>query len=162
MNLREANGYTYGARSQFSFMKDNGTFSASSQVRADVTTPAIQEILKEIERMTTSRVTADELVAAKEGIIRALPSGFESSDGIVGSTATLFVNGLPLNYFSTMSERFGAVTAEDVERVAKAYLRPDTMLIVAVGDLSKIRGPLEAAFGRADIRDAEGNPVSPF
>ena len=57
LNLREANGYTYGARSQFSFWRGAGPFAVSTGVRTDVTAPAVREIVNEVKRMVETDVT---------------------------------------------------------------------------------------------------------
>jgi zinc protease len=43
-----------------------------------------------------------------------------------------------------------AVTAEDVQRVAREYLHPDRAVVVVVGDVSKI-GPGIRALGLAPV-----------
>jgi zinc protease len=52
MNLREANGYAYGAYSQFIFRKQGGWFQAGGAVRTDATGAAAREVLKEIRGMS--------------------------------------------------------------------------------------------------------------
>ena len=72
------------------------------------------------------------------------------------SFSTIFTYGLPLDYFATLPDRIRAVTAQDVQAVAKKYLVPEKMVVVAVGDRAKIAPGLEAQLGPAEIRDADG------
>jgi zinc protease len=51
--------------------------------------------------------------------------------------------GLPADYLGSWRERIRAVTAADVQRVAKAYLRPDQSTLVVV---AKAQG-VEKALG---------------
>ena len=44
--------------------------------------------------------------------------------------------GLDLNELQTFRERVNAVTPDDIQRVAREYLRPDRLSIVLVGDAS--------------------------
>jgi predicted Zn-dependent peptidase len=53
-----------------------------------------------------------------------------------------------------------AVTADDVQRVARKYLNPDAMQLVAVGDATRIKAALEK-YGPVEIFDNEGHPVQP-
>ena len=53
MNLREAHGWTYGARSGISGSKYISTFRASTQVRNAVTDSAVVEFFKEIKKIRT-------------------------------------------------------------------------------------------------------------
>ena len=48
-----------------------------------------------------------------------------------------------------------AVSVEDVQRVAHAYLDPDALQIVAVGDAAKIASALEK-YGGVEVFDAAG------
>jgi zinc protease len=156
MNLRERHGYTYGASSQFAFRRGAGPFSAGAGVRTDVTGPAVQELLKEIQGMPSTSVTADELVLAKDAISRSLPASFETAENTVASLSSLFIYGLPMNYYSTLGDRIQAVDAAAVQTVARKYLLPDKLVVVAVGDRSKIGTALEAQLGPAEIRDPDG------
>jgi zinc protease len=58
MNLREKNGYTYGAGSVFQFRRGPGPFFTATSVRTDVTAPAVREIFNEFERMRATDVSA--------------------------------------------------------------------------------------------------------
>ena len=160
MNLREQHGYTYGANSQFQFLRSGGPFSVATGVRTDVTGPAVHEVMIELRKMIDTRVTPEELTLAKDSITLQLPALFETSDRTVGSLATLFTHGLPLNYYSNLSEQISVVDAQAVQEVATKYLVPDKFVVVAVGDRSRIGEALEKELGvTAEIRDAEGAPV---
>jgi zinc protease len=159
MNLREEHGYTYGAFSQFAFWRGAGPFSAGAGIRTDVTAPAVQELVKEIQKISAAPPAAEELALAKDAITRSLPSTFETAERTVASLSSLFVYGLPLNYYSTLNDRIQAVDAAAVQAAAKKYLVPDKVLVVAVGDRAKIAAALEAQLGPAEIRDPEGDPA---
>ena len=160
MNLREANGYTYGAKSQFSFWRNGGPFAVTTGVRTDVTAPAVHEVMSELKRMIDTRVTPEELTLAKDSIVLGLPASFETNDRTVGNLASLFTYGLPLNYFSNLSEQVSVVDAQAVQEVAKKYLVPDRFVVVAVGDRGRIGAALEKELGApAEMRDTDGTIV---
>jgi zinc protease len=156
LNLREANGYTYGAGSQFSFWRGAGPFSVSTGVRTDVTAPAVREIVNEVRRMVGTDVTAEELTLAKDAIAQSLPGQFETNEFTAGALSAIFVYGLPLNYYATLPGQINAVTAKDIQTVAAKYLVPDKMVVVAVGDSARIRQPLEAEVAPAELRSPDG------
>jgi zinc protease len=161
MNLREEHGYTYGANSQFAYWRSGGPFSVATGVRTDVTAPAVHEVMLELKRMSETRVTPEELTLAKDAITLQLPALFETSDRTTGSLSTLFTHGLPLNYYSNLSEQISVVDAQAVQEVARKYLVPEKFAVVAVGDRSKIGDALEKELGTpAEIRDADGAPIS--
>src|SRR2546429_8499700 len=83
LNLREDKGYTYGARSVFTFHQGPGPFKAFASVRTDVTKEALIELIKEVTDITGPRpATAAELAFAKDRIVKGFPSEFETTFGV--------------------------------------------------------------------------------
>jgi predicted Zn-dependent peptidase len=160
LNLREAKGYTYGARSGFTWKKEIGSFIASSAVKTAITDSAVIEFMKELRRMRDEDVTPAELELAKNGIVRYQPQGFETPMQIAQQLSTLVLFGLPDSYFDGLVQNIERVSAADVRRVAQKYLNPTASKIVIVGDLSIIRPGLEGlGYGTTTVVDAEGNAV---
>jgi zinc protease len=156
-NLREKHGYTYGASSAFVFRRGPGPFLVGTSVRMDVTAPAVVEIFNEIERMRETRVTQEELATVKDSISRSLPGMFETTPDAASSIGQLYVYNLALTYFRDLPDRIQNVSAEEVQRVAQKYLKPEEAVIVAVGDREKIQPELEKLnLGPIEIRDAGG------
>ena len=161
INLREAHGYTYGANSRFVFRRGAGPFLVSSGVRTDVTAPAVAEIFKEIDRISESPVTGDELALAKGRLMRSLPSEFETSDRAAAGVSNLYIYDLGLDYYARSPARIAAVDGAAVQAAARRYLVPAKMIVVAVGDRAKIEPELRKLnLGPIEIRDAEGNVKS--
>jgi zinc protease len=160
MNLREKNGYTYGAFSTFEYRRGQGPFYAGSGVRTNVTAPAVREVFNELDRMRTTRMTDDELKTAKDSFARSLAGLFETTGQTVGTINDLFIYDLPLDFYNTLPARIDSVTTADVQRVAEKYLKPDSTVVVAVGDRSKIEPELQKLnLGSVEARDLEGKPV---
>jgi zinc protease len=161
MNLREAHGYTYGAFSALSENRGQGPFLIGTSVRTDVTGASIDEILKEVHGMVDRPVTDDELRMAKESTIRTLPANFQTTGGTAGTIATLYLYDLAPDYYQTLPGRVMAITAPDVQAVAKKYLLPDRMLVIAVGDRSKIEPQItKLNLGAVAYRDLDGKEVA--
>jgi len=155
LNLREKHAYTYGASSSFDMRHGAGPFTAGGAIVREKTEPAAQEILAEIKRMQDALVTAEELADAKTNLIRRLPASFETVSDVAGSIAYLAIYGLPLDEFSKRAEAYRAVSSEDVQRVAKTYLRPERLRIVIVGDAAVVEKDLEKLkFGKVEVRRA--------
>jgi zinc protease len=163
MNLREDKGYTYGARSSFSYRRGAGPFTASAGVQTAVTKESVIEFLKEIRGVRGEvPVTQAELEYNKQSLIRGYPRGFETIDQIAGQLSNVVTYGLPDTYFNDFISRINAVTIEDVNRVANKYLTPDKLAIVVVGDRKTIEPGLKQIEGLGDsivYLDAEGNPI---
>lgn len=161
LNLREKHGYTYGASSAFVYRRGPGPFLIGTSVRTDATAPAVREILIETERMRTSDVMREELAVAKDSISRSLPGLFETTPQIASTIGQLFVHNLPTNYYRSLPGEIDTVSVADLRRVAEKYLQPEQMTVVAVGDKSKIREPLERLeLGPVQCLDVDGNTIN--
>jgi zinc protease len=160
MNLREQHGYTYGASSQFAFRRAAGPFQVASGIRTDVTGPAVTEIFKEVRGMVDRPVADDELRKAKDSLSNSLPGAFESSANAVSNFSNVFIYDLGLDHYTRYAEQVNAVTPEQTLAVAKKYLNTGTMVVVAVGDKSKIEPQLKKLnLGAIETRDTEGRPA---
>ena len=161
MNLREVHGYTYGARSAFTQYREGGQFYSGSLVRTDVTAPAAKEMMAEIRNFPQKPSTADELAAAKEALVRALPGKFETTTAVAGAINSIFIYNRPLDYYAKLPEKYQAVSDSDIAASAKKYIHPDQLVIVTAGDRAKIEpGLKEAGLGPVEVRDIGANPVA--
>ena len=165
MNLREDKGYTYGARTNWSFRRGAGPFSAGGDIQTIYTKEAVQEFLRELNDVRSGRpVTAKELEYNKQSIIRRFPSGFETVGAISGQLASIVTFGLPDSYFNSYIANVQSVTLADVNRVANKYLQPDKMAVLIVGDKGVIEPGLKSidSWGeRIYYLDNDGDPLTP-
>jgi zinc protease len=160
MNLREKHGWSYGAFSAYTPLKGTGAFFAGSSVRTNVTDSAIAESVREYRRLTSEAVPATELSDQITNVVSSFPSSVQTVQGLMGRLTNVVVYNLPLDYYSTYRERLSAVTPADVSQVATAYLKPDALTIVAVGDLKTIEAPIRALnLGTVEVWDAEGKKI---
>jgi predicted Zn-dependent peptidase len=160
-NIREEKGYSYGVGSSFAFGKGPGPFRTGGDIVTEKSDAALVEFMKELRGILGERpVTDEELAVAKDALIQRLPSTFASVSSINSAITMLWTQGLPDDYYQQYSKHIGAVTKEDVLRVAKQYVTLDRLAIVIVGDRATIETPLKAT-GIAPIiyYDIEGNPL---
>ncbi|HET8797050.1 MAG TPA: pitrilysin family protein [Thermoanaerobaculia bacterium] len=157
INLRERHGYTYGARSQFSFRKHAGPFVVAAPVRNEVTRESVQEMLSELRRMRTGDIDEAELSDTRNYLTGVFPATVQTASDIASRLVDMELYGLPEDYFDRYRENIAAVTKDDVVRVAQKYLDPDRVLIVIVGNAKQIREPLGSlGFPMHDL-DIDGN-----
>ena len=140
--LREERGYTYGAGSIFDMRASAGPFSARAGVFTDVTDSALVVFMREIWQLRDEPVGADELSRAKNNLALGFPGRFETAGETAALLADAALYGLPPEFFTSYVERVLAVTASDVQRVAREYLDPDRLVIVVAGDREKIEARL--------------------
>jgi predicted Zn-dependent peptidase len=143
-NLRETKGYTYGASSRFAWRVIPGPFTASAAVRTNVTDSSLVEFFKELRMIRETPAAEQELARGKAYVELGIPGALESTSQVAGQVAQLGVFGLTLDELPRFAEQVRAVTAADVQRVARQYLTPDQATIVVVGDLAKVRAGIAA------------------
>lgn len=132
-NVRTKSGLAYSVGSGFETKKDAGSFRVTMQTKAASSAEAIDKARLEIERMRAEPVSAEELSEAKQYLTGSFPMRFDSNGEIAGMLAQIEFFGLGSDYLDTYVERIDAVSAADVQRVARAYLHPDDLILVVVG-----------------------------
>jgi predicted Zn-dependent peptidase len=152
-NIREQKGYTYGAYSTLGSSQWPTVWSAAASVRTPVTEPAAREFFHEFDRIQDQVVPETELEQAKRSIVGSFAATLESSENLLERALVLVQNGLPADYWDTYPSRIQAVTAADVQRVARQYLGKNRIQMIAVGERSQIEPGLKK-FGPIEIVDA--------
>jgi len=155
--LREEKGYTYGAYSGMSATQFRGPWSASMDVRTDVTEPAFRDLLAEIARMRDEVVPAKEFEDKKRGMIASFALGLESPQAILSYAVTSWVYKLPADYWDKYPDRIRAVTEAQVQAEARKYFDSGRLHIVIVGD-PKIGETLKK-FGPVEMYDTNGKII---
>jgi zinc protease len=157
-HLREEKGYTYGAGSGFSGSRIVGSWAASTDVRSEVTDPALTDLMDEIRQMRDVPLTDKELADAKRALISSFALSLESPSSILSRYVDIYTYKLPADYWDTYPQRIEAVSIADVQRVAKKYWGPERLQIVAVGDASKVEPALKK-LGTVQSYDADGKVI---
>jgi predicted Zn-dependent peptidase len=158
LNLREEKGYTYGVYSSFTALKYPGPWRAGGDVRTEVTAGAMMEFFKEFQRIRDEKVPASELDEAKRAIVAGFALSLERPSELLGYAILRKIYGFPPDYWDNYPAQVMAVTADDIQRVARKYINPDNLQVVAVGDLTKIR-PVMEKYGPVEVYNAEGKKV---
>jgi zinc protease len=157
-NLREKHSYTYGAYSSLGPDELVGSFTANTSARNAVTDSALTEMFYEIRRIRDEEVGAVELDRAKNYLSGSFVRSLEQANTIASYAIDIERYKLPKDYFQTYLKRLAAITAKDVQRVAKQYLTPDKMLIAVVGSGKDVKEKL-AKFGPVTMYDEDGRKV---
>ena len=130
MNLREENGWTYGARSSIARNKwTNATFRASTSVRNEVTDSAVVETLGEINRIRDEFVSDEMLSTAKAKYLGNFIMSTEDKSLLADFAVNIKTQDLPDDFYETFISKINDVTKEDVKRVANKYLKPENLRI---------------------------------
>ncbi|HVG44715.1 MAG TPA: pitrilysin family protein, partial [Longimicrobium sp.] len=156
--LREQHGWTYGASAVTTRPLDAGVFYAGADVRTEVTDSAVAELLSQLRRVRDEPVSGAELEAAKSYLVGSFPVGIQTPEQVALQVAITRVLGLPIDDLLQYNPRVQAVTAADVQRVARRYVHPDQATIVVVGDATKVLAGLER-IAPVTLVDLEGKPL---
>jgi len=157
-HLREQKGYTYGANSGFTSSRIRGSWTASTDVRSEVTDPALTDLIDEIRQMRETPVTDKELTDAKRAIVGSFALLVENPNAVLNNYLDRYLYKLPADYWDTYAARIEAITPADIQRVAQKYFAPDRLQIVAVGDAAKVEPALKK-LGAYQSFDAEGKEI---
>jgi zinc protease len=155
LNLREEKGYTYGVYSNLVARKYAGPWTAGGDLRTEVTDGAMTEFLRELNRIRDEKVSDAELDPAKRSIVAHFALSLESPQQVIGYAITRKAYNFPPDYWDKYPAQIAAITADDVQRVARKYINPATMQVVAVGDAGKIKTILEK-YGPVEAVDTSG------
>ncbi len=153
-NLREEKGYTYGIYARSDSRKLAGVSWVVGSVKAEITGPALAELLSELRRLRDEPVPEAELADAKNALVLSLPADFATAGAIAGRLAELAVHGLPDDYWNRYADLVRKVTADDVRRVAKEYLDPAKLTIVMVGSPEAVSQLRDLPLGPIEVRPA--------
>ncbi|MFT5757766.1 MAG: zinc protease [Alteromonadaceae bacterium] len=144
LNLREDKGYTYGASSYFSADKLSGSYTASAEVRADVTDKSIIEFVKEIENYAEKGITSEELDFMRKAINQKDALKYETPSAKLGFLAQILEHNLTPDFVKVRAKIVEEITTEEINALAKKHLQLTDMLMVVVGDAKTLKPQLEA------------------
>jgi zinc protease len=157
--IREEKGFTYNPYSNFSGSLIPGTWVAGCDCRTEVTDPAMAEFLNQIKILRDQKIPVDELEDAKRGVVAGFALQLEQPAQVLANALTLKIYGFSSDYWDTYPAKVAALTADELQRVAKKYYSPEAMQIVAVGDASKIKSVMEK-YGPVTVYGTDGKPVT--
>ena len=143
LNLRERNGYTYGATSRFQYFKDIAFFEVSTSVGIENTANALKEILFELENIQNG-VTDTEMEFAKSSITKKFPLNFETYRQVASGVAGKILFYLPDDYFHNYIKNINSVTKPEVNQAAKDFIHNNDLSIVLIGDKNILTDKLKS------------------
>jgi len=163
LNLREAKGWSYGARAILLDAAGQRPYYAFAPVQTDRTAESMAEIDKEIRgiRSGGSRApTADELAKVTDQNTLTLPGRWETNGAVMASLIEMTRFDLPDDYWDTFADAVRGVGLSDVSAQADRVLQPDNMVWIVVGDRVRIEEKIRALdLGEMRFLDTDGNSL---
>jgi len=131
--VREKRGLTYGTYS-FIVDKDHTDLWMGQVQSANNRVAEAIEVIQDIwADVAENGVTEEELEAAKKYMTGAYPLRFDGNGPIANIITGMQIEDMPLDYPATRNDKVNAVTLEQVNDVARRYLKPDDLHFVVVG-----------------------------
>jgi zinc protease len=142
--LRSDRALTYGASADLQTFKFSGGFVASTNTRTETTGEALRVMIDEMWRLQREKVDPRELRGVKDYFQGSFPLTIETPSAIALQVLNQIFYGLDLKDLEQLRERVEGITVEDLQSVARQYVKPDRLAIVLVGDATKFVGQLKA------------------
>jgi zinc protease len=137
--IRVEKGWAYDVGCAFSAGKVAGDYHLRLQTRNETAREAIEAALAQIRRIRDEPVSPQILADARAYLTGSFPLRLDTSRKVAGMLAGIEYHGLGLDYLERYPGLINAVTAADVQRVARTYLDPERYALVAVADLRKAK-----------------------
>ncbi len=137
--VRSNEGLAYSAGSGISFGAFYpGRFRAGFQSKSESVALATRLVLDEIKKIREAPVSDEELDTIKRNLIETFPSSFASKAQSMGIFAADEYTKRDPAFWATYRDRIKAVTAADVQRVARQHLVPEKLVLLVVGNQADI------------------------
>jgi len=148
-NIREQKGYTYSPRSEISERYHDAYWAEIADVTTAATGPSLKEIFGEIERLQKEPPSAAELQGIQSFLSGIFVIQNSNRQALIAQLRAVDQQGLGEDYLKTYVQKVNAVTPADVQKMTAQYIKPEQMIIVVVGDKSKITEQLAPFAGPA-------------
>ncbi|MEN8376955.1 MAG: pitrilysin family protein [Gemmatimonadota bacterium] len=156
--LRGEKGYTYGAYGGATERLEAGYFQATAEVRNEVADSAMEELLILVERLRTD-IPAEDLEKAQNFISGSFPLSIETPSQVAGQLATTLMLGREVDYIENYRGRAASFSTDDVEAIARQYIRPEIATVVVVGDANEILDMVTPFADEVRLWTPEGEPL---
>jgi len=162
-NLREDKAFTYGAYSSISGDVIVGEFSASCEARNSVTDSAVTEFIKEMKRLRDEKISEEELKAAINFLSGSFARSLENPQTIANFALNIARYNLPKDYYKNYLKTLASVTVDDIQQMAKKYLKINNANIIVVGNAADVAENLKkfSMAGKINYYDMYGESYDP-
>jgi zinc protease len=141
--LRSQKQLTYGASADLDTYKWAGAVIAETDTQTANTAEALRVVVDEFTRLQRERVNDGELEGAQDYMIGHFPLTIEVPDAIATQVLNQLFYDLPVDELPKFRERILKVTPDEIQRVARWFIRPSQLSIVLVGDADRFANDLK-------------------
>jgi zinc protease len=141
--LRSQKQLTYGASADLDTYKWTGAVIAETDTQTANTADALRVVIDEFTRLQRERVSDGELEGAQDYMVGHFPLTIEVPDAIATQVLNQLFYELPVDELPKYRERVLRVTPDEIQRVARWFIRPSQLSVVLVGDADKFVNDLK-------------------
>jgi zinc protease len=141
-DIREDKGYTYRIGSRLEHRRAASLLRIRTPVRNEVAADALEAVLGHLRKLREEEASAAELEQAKAFLAGSFARTLETQEGVAEAVLHLKLQRLPDDYYDSYVQRVQAVTGAAAKRAAATFIRPDELVIVAVGDAAQVKEKL--------------------
>jgi predicted Zn-dependent peptidase len=158
--LRDQRGWAVNPASGLSRPLGLGMFQAGAEVKSEVTDSVVREILSQMRALRTDTVPLAELAPVRAVVAGEQPLGLQTVNQIADEVTKLRQFGLPLSSLAGYRAKVLGLSPVRLRAVARTILKPDSALIVVIGDAGRLYRPL-SALGPVRLVAPDGTAMKP-
>ncbi|MFT5886496.1 MAG: zinc protease [Arcticibacterium sp.] len=159
VRLRQKDGISYGAGSQFSAssLDEMGSFMAYAILAPENAGKAEAAIKEEINKVRNEGFTSEEFTKAKESLLQAHQLSRSKDAELAGKLNGYLYLDRKMSYDAAFDEKLKATTLEQVNNAFRKYIDPSKLTLVKAGDFEKkfAEKPVEEAAPAGKVSGAE-------
>lgn len=145
--LRVNTGLTYGARSNFSPLKNAGTFQISTFTATKNTEAAMDKALEVYNKLHTKGIDQNTLTSAKNYVKGQFPPRYETSGQLASLLTQMFWYGFDESFINNFQKSVDNLTVDGAKNIVGKYFPKNNLQFVMVGKAEDIR-KVAAKYGK--------------
>ncbi|MCF0204784.1 MAG: insulinase family protein [Muribaculaceae bacterium] len=138
-NIREEKGYTYGISAMLLGRQDESHVLIASECDTEYTQPLIQEVIAEVERMSSVPLSDDELWAVKQELMSDALKIVDNPFSIASYLKSTILYGVENDYFAKQVEEVKNISAQAIIDISRQYLRSENLRIFVAGNVKNLQ-----------------------
>ena len=144
-NIRERQGLAYAVFSELSPYRDTGCMSIYAGTSTESAPKVVDSIMQEFRQLKSETVGDEELRRAKDHLKGSLMLSLESTSSRMSNLARQEMYFAKFFTLDELVESIEAVTADDVQRIARTFFDPKQVALTVLGNLENLK------IGREDL-----------
>lgn len=132
-NIREEKGYTYNIYSMLDAMHYDGCMYIGTEAGNEFVNDTLQQIYHEMRLLQEERIDEEELSMVRNYLMGNFLTMLDGPFNVSEVVRTQAMEGLPMSYFESLTEKVRTITAEELQSLAQRYLNREDMWEVVVG-----------------------------